>query len=317
MPSARKNELGVGALLICALVLLAYMAVKIGAISNIGDQIQPIVILDDAGGITEGALVKVAGVEIGRVQRLDMINTQAVMTLSIAQSAMIRTDALVQVRARSVLGEKYVAIIPQSQTAPVLKSDEQLVHTRPRFEIDDLVNILGLLLQGVDPNAVSSAAQVFSDALQQDPDRAQRILNDVEMIVHNAAIASERFPTLTQESLDAITSLHALSDQTQPVIGDVHTVVAQLQQVSTQLPSTMAETNAAITDARALIEQTHRMTEDGQRLISEAEAHSADLEIILENLKEIDRWELRRLLREEGVLIRLRESEVSPSERSR
>jgi hypothetical protein len=35
-----------------------------------------------------------------------------------------------------------------------------------------------------------------------------------------------------------------------------------------------------------------------------------DARTVLNNFKDIDKWELRRLLREEGILIRLRQSEV-------
>jgi hypothetical protein len=38
-----------------------------------------------------------------------------------------------------------------------------------------------------------------------------------------------------------------------------------------------------------------------------------DLKQILTNFRDFDRWELRRLLREEGILIRLRPDEVVPS----
>ena len=37
-----------------------------------------------------------------------------------------------------------------------------------------------------------------------------------------------------------------------------------------------------------------------------------DIEQIIDNLKEIDRWEMRRLLREEGILIRLQPETVTP-----
>ena len=37
-----------------------------------------------------------------------------------------------------------------------------------------------------------------------------------------------------------------------------------------------------------------------------------NLETVLDNMSEIDKWELRRLLREEGILVRLKRSSVAP-----
>jgi phage antirepressor YoqD-like protein len=61
----------------------------------------------------------------------------------------------------------------------------------------------------------------------------------------------------------------------------------------------MADLRGAVADAKGLVEGF-----DGI---------DADVRQVLENVAEIDKWELRRLLREEGILIRVREREVVPT----
>ena len=53
MASTRKQEIGVGVLVVTALGLLAFMAIKVGALRNVGEEIQLQVTLGDAAGLTD------------------------------------------------------------------------------------------------------------------------------------------------------------------------------------------------------------------------------------------------------------------------
>jgi hypothetical protein len=45
-------------------------------------------------------------------------------------------------------------------------------------------------------------------------------------------------------------------------------------------------------------------------VLGDLKESTGDIKLVLSNLKEIDKWELRRLLREEGILLRLKAGEV-------
>jgi alpha-ketoglutarate-dependent taurine dioxygenase len=44
------------------------------------------------------------------------------------------------------------------------------------------------------------------------------------------------------------------------------------------------------------------------------ERSTDSIETVLANLSEIDKWELRRLLREEGILVRFKENQVEETD---
>ena len=107
MAKSRKYELGVGCLLIAAVAVLAFMAIQIGAFGSLRKEIELTARFDDAVGLNKGAEVAIAGVEIGTVKSLRIDHNQAVATISIDAKANVRKDALVRLRSRSVLGERY------------------------------------------------------------------------------------------------------------------------------------------------------------------------------------------------------------------
>ena len=119
-----RHEIGVGLLVIVAGGVLTFLALQAGAIRRLGDDsIHVSAIMPDVAGLSEGAAVSVAGVPIGRVDKMLVDFDVAKLQISIDVDAGIRSDAKVALRARSVLGEKYIEIIPQTRDAPLLAED--------------------------------------------------------------------------------------------------------------------------------------------------------------------------------------------------
>ena len=72
---------------------------------------------------------------------------------------------------------------------------------------------------------------------------------------------------------------------------------ALLVDLESRAPELLAEIDLAVGDARALIDESR-----------------GKIQLILDNFSGIDKWELRRLLREEGIVVRLRSREVAPTD---
>ncbi len=303
MASSRKQEIGVGILVLTALGLLAFMAIKVGALRNVGEEIGLEVTLGDAAGLTDGAAVRIAGVQVGQVQEMGVVHDQAVVKIVVAKSANVRTDAQVQVRARSILGEKYLEITPLTADAPLIADGSTLKVTQPQTEIDELVNSLGPLVSAVDADAVNAAMGRLSEALEDDPERIARMLSDVETILGNGARASGSLEALVGETRSTLSSVRQLATDTRPMIQKTNRLVGRVDTATERLPEITADVEATISDAREMVRES-------RSLVQRVERSTKSIETVLNNFSEIDKWELRRLLREEGILVRFKENEV-------
>lgn len=307
MVSSRKQEIGVGILVLVAFGLLAFMSIKVGALRNVGQELEVQVLLSDAAGLSDGAAVRIAGVQVGQIQQMDVEHDQARITMAIAKSAGVRDDVKIQVRARSILGEKYLEITPVSKDAPLLAEGATLEVTSPQTEIDELVNSLGPLIRAIDADAVNVAMGRLTAALEDDPDRVVRMFRDVETILSNSAKASGSLEGLMSETRSTLSSVRQISAESRPMIQRSSAIVTKVDTATDKLPQITEDIQVAVSDTRKMIADSHKLI---QRLESSAET----LETIFENLSEIDRWELRRLLREEGILVRFKENEVKEPE---
>ena len=70
MAKPGRNEIAVGVLLLAAMALLGWMALKVGALRRVTEEVHVSAHFADVTGLPEGAAVQVAGVPVGRVTDL-------------------------------------------------------------------------------------------------------------------------------------------------------------------------------------------------------------------------------------------------------
>ena len=104
-------ELIVGAFMVVGILCLGYLSIKLGNVEVLGQRgYEVFAIFSDTGGLRDGAPVVIAGVEIGRVARIHLEDYEARVVLQINPGLQIHADAVVSVKTRGLIGEKYIQI---------------------------------------------------------------------------------------------------------------------------------------------------------------------------------------------------------------
>lgn len=299
---SRRFEIGVGLLVVGAVGILAYMALQIGAIRSLGDDpVEVVAVMDDVAGLSQGAIVAIAGVPIGRVDAMAIDFDKAKVSISLDASAGVRNDVILAMRARSVLGEKYLEIVPQSHDAPLLKDGDVITRTESSLEIDQLVTRLGPMLDAVDPALVNQVLRSLSDALREDPERLSRMLGDADHALHNLALASDQLDPTIADARSTLTSVRRTSDAARPVIQRADATVARLDELIAsvppdEVPKLLEDVHAAVNEGRAVIVKLDRSTGTIEKLVTKADSFSKE--------------DWLRITQEEGVLIRIRKRDA-------
>ena len=303
MARSRRYEVAVGLLLVAALVVLGWMALRVGSFAGFGHRLHAEVDLHDVAGLDQGAFVTVAGVQVGSVERLELKDDHAIVVLGLDPSAGIRQGTKAAIRAKSVLGEKYVALIPGPPNAPPLKDGAHLEASGHRVEIDDLVNALGPMVTALDEDAVKKVVDALAKALEEDPDRLPRMLANADTTLANTAEASKDLPALTH---DARTTL-----------ADARRALGEVQARAAEARTLLAKADATLDDVQSATEKTPQLVSDADGAVKDARAAmarlddaTASLQKVLDNLSGFDKTEVRRLLREDGVLVRIRSKKI-------
>ena len=136
----RRMELGVGLFMVVGIVALAYLSVNLGRVDIMGQR-GYVVYADfpSVGGLKAGAAVEIAGVSVGRVQSIGLKDYQARVTLRIDSDVKLQTDAIVSIKTKGLIGEKFVLISPGGSDK-IVPAGGRLSEVEAPVDIEELIS---------------------------------------------------------------------------------------------------------------------------------------------------------------------------------
>ena len=140
MMRAKNVELAVGAFMLLGMACLGYLSVRFGRMEVLGsDGYEVVATFSNTGGIREGAAVVIAGVQIGRVKGIELVDYEGQVVMTIDPGVAIQEDAIAAIRTRGLIGEKYIEINPGGSDTMV-GPGERIRDTQPAVNLEELIS---------------------------------------------------------------------------------------------------------------------------------------------------------------------------------
>ena len=113
-------EITVGIFVLIGLGCLAYLAINLGKMEVFGHGYRVQADFDNISGLKNGAAVEIAGVEVGRVETIQVTDgSRALVFMRLRPEFKLYDDAIASVRTKGIIGEKYVKLSPGSSDKPI------------------------------------------------------------------------------------------------------------------------------------------------------------------------------------------------------
>jgi phospholipid/cholesterol/gamma-HCH transport system substrate-binding protein len=136
-------ELKVGIFAVIVIMVLAYMTFKVGSLPMIWEKgYRLYVLIDDTSGLDEKSRIKIAGVEAGMVDRVELEEGKARVTLLLDSDIKVYGNAEVALRMSGLLGDRHLALATGSSDHPLLKNGDRILNVSPATDIDMLAGKL-------------------------------------------------------------------------------------------------------------------------------------------------------------------------------
>ena len=133
-------ELVVGLFIIVGVVCLGYLSIKLGKMEIVGERGYNIYALfTNVGGLKTGSPIVIAGVDVGRVKSITIENYQARVVLSLPRDIKIQEDAIATVKAKGLIGEKYIEITPGG-SEKIIKPGGRIRETQSSVDLEELLS---------------------------------------------------------------------------------------------------------------------------------------------------------------------------------
>jgi phospholipid/cholesterol/gamma-HCH transport system substrate-binding protein len=337
-----RKYIFLGAFVIVTVGLLLWLAQSIGALGR-KDGKRYHVTLDEAAGIVADNAVKVAGVKVGVVETVEAVGDDAELTLLLDPEIEIHEDAIAGVRAKSLLGEKYLQLQPGSPDTPLLADGAEITNIRSTFEIDEVLNALEPILGGSD--SIGAALKpllgridgIVAKATGEDGgppvvtrEEVTASIEDVRAIITNVREITENNKAGLEQLIDnsnrllgdpridriignvdriaSTTAAHlpGLLEQADRTLTRADNALAKVEDLTNELtPERMDKLGKVIDDVAVATNNLKQVSEDIKGLGKDLGPLVSNLSLLAERAASIDELTIRKFLQEEGVLVRV------------
>ena len=299
MAGERSIEVKVGLLVLVGVGLLAALVLVMGGLS-LGKKFTVAVDFNNPGALQSGAPVKIAGVRVGSVDRLeyrgnrpDPVTGRSALvrvhaTVDDRYRNELRSDAAFYVTTQGVLGEQYLAIDPGTRSQPPLRLDRpvegidppriDLFVARAYSLLDDTVTALrsnrrqiGSMVDDL-AGVLSNTHQILArngtriDALLADADTAIR---DADGLVNAARAQYVDGPRVRRIVQRADNILAVIERDLPPLARDARSLTSRLDHIAAGVGDPQIE------DLRTTLRQVRTLTERANTIAGDVQTVSA------------------------------------------
>jgi phospholipid/cholesterol/gamma-HCH transport system substrate-binding protein len=135
-------ETTVGIFLVFGLLCVGYLTLKLGEISLLGDNTYPLYArFTTVTGLRAGSNIYIAGIEVGRVEKLsmDQETQKALVELRIRNGIKVFDDAIASIKTEGLIGDMHLSLDPGG-AGTLLAPGGTIIDTQPPLDIADLVS---------------------------------------------------------------------------------------------------------------------------------------------------------------------------------
>lgn len=190
--------------------------------------------------LKEGDRVRMGGVEIGRVQDINLTNNRVRVTMKIHADRSVRTDSAATVKFTGLLGQNFVEISFGSPGAPravpdsLLESREQPDLASMMQKIDDVASGVQNITKSFSGDQINNLLGPFTDFLKQNGPALTATIANMRAISTQVSEGKGTVgkliydDSLYNSALATVTNLQATTDDVKLTLADARKIVDQV-----------------------------------------------------------------------------------------
>lgn len=311
----------VGALMILALVILGVFIIEIEELP-LGAKAGRFSVLAEfptVAGLDEKSHVRIAGVRVGIVERIELAGNRARAYLSLDPQVQLREGAWAEVASLGMLGDKYVELYPGPADAPLLSPDAILPGESPvAFDqvLKTAANIGGDVKEVTASLRRSLGGEEGTAKLNEILDNIRQLTGEVKKLVAanrenvDATLANFRAfsATLREELPHLAEKLHLLADNVDAVVAEnrrnLSETIGNLKDLSARLrvsADNLNQITSKIAGGEGSIGKLVNDEETVNNLNSTLKSVESGVQSLKNTIGRAERWRLDLILRTESL----------------
>lgn len=246
-PAARR----LAAFVLASLVLTWWIAGEIrGATPDGAYEVSAT--FEDVAGLRVGDDVRLAGIPIGRVRSIDVVDGAAVVGLAVDPEVRIAEDAVAAVRWRNLIGQRYVAIRPGTSAAQLADGDE-VARTDDVVDLGRLVNQLAPLARAVGPEQINRILEALVAAFDGNDDAFDSLVANVTALTDGLGQRTAVVQQLLDDGATVTDAIASRDEQIAAMISNLSAIASTVDATDQLLAQTVDELSRFTSSSASLL----------------------------------------------------------------
>lgn len=133
-------DLAVGIFVLIGVLALGWLSIKLGRVELFTGRGYTVTAdFPSVGGLKSGSAVEIAGVEVGRVERIALADYQARVFMSIRSGVKLQEDSIASIKTKGLIGEKYIRISPGGSDQ-LIGENGRIREIEPPVDLEELLS---------------------------------------------------------------------------------------------------------------------------------------------------------------------------------
>ncbi|RFZ61394.1 mammalian cell entry protein [Mycobacterium liflandii] len=243
-------------LTVCALT--AFLLVAVFGQVRFGDGNTYYAEFSNVSNLREGKLVRIAGVEVGKVEKIS-INPDATVKVEFTDdnSVTLTQGTQAVIRYDNLFGDRYLALEEGAGGLTILKPGQTipLANTKPALDLDALIGGFRPLFRALDPHQVNALSDQLLQAFQGQGPTIGTFLDQAAAVTNTLADRDQLIGQVVTNLNVVLGSLGGQSDRLDKAVASLSQLIAGLSERRTDISNAVAYTNAAAGSVADLLSQ--------------------------------------------------------------
>ncbi|KAA9163655.1 MCE family protein [Amycolatopsis acidicola] len=213
--------------------------------------------LPRTGSLYENALVTLRGVEIGKVDRLDLSRTGVRVVLGIDDGITVPGNAAVSIRSTSAIGEQYVNFEPGATAAPALRDGQVIPADQVSFPAPagDMLSSVTQLASTLPLDKLNGTVDELYHAFDGTGPYLQQFLSSAAQLQQLADANLDPTVKLVRDLVPVLATQHEIGPQVRGFTGDLAAVTDTLRSSDSDIRGAIDKTGPMADALDSLLNQ--------------------------------------------------------------
>lgn len=212
----------------------------------------------NVSGLRNGNMVRIAGVEVGKVKKIVVGNDATVLVEFSAEPSAVLTEVTrAEVRYDDLIGGRYLALVETDGDARVLEPGQMIPmdRTSPALDLDSVTGGFQPLFRALKPEQVNDLSGQLIGALQGEGPTIGSFLQQAAAVTNTLADRDQLIGQVVDNLNVVLGSLGGQSDQLDKAVTSLSELVHGLAERKTDISNAVAYTNAAAASVADMLTQ--------------------------------------------------------------